>query len=782
MKNGTFPVLNDFVVFKRLIIGPVVIQEKKVTASYLVENMHGQVNANPLTYSYDEPVFDPLDPSSRNLASMMMVQVAINYGLFCDEIIFDGLYSNTDQRFILDMLENTSREIFINKLLAPNDFIKESYTSLNPERKKRYTAARVQFINTRFADSKVSWDHWSASRDKVAILSSGGKDSLLTYGITRELGFETHPVYINESGRHWFTALNAFRYHQQNEPHTARVWCNSDRIFNWMLKQMPFIRENFQQIRSDYYPVRLWTVAVFLFGVLPLARKRSIGNILIGDEYDTTQKTTFEGITHYNGLYDQSKFFDLALTRYYLKKGWMVYQFSLLRSLSELLIQKILTERYPFLQKEQVSCHAAHENGGKIYPCGKCEKCRRIVGMLKALGKDPGNCGYDESHIEQSLKTYATRSVKQFGMDAQHLFYLLKEKDLIPDNEYTRKHAKNHPEILKLRFDQMRSTLSDMPVTFREKVIRLYLEHADGAAEFIKRKWKPFDVLNSSMISNPYPFEINIQSSKKMLSGDPYQKSYSWEHLSWPELEERLKIVDTALLPCGAIEQHGPHLPVDIDYFDANYLARKVAEACSPPNPLVLPAIPYGVSYHHEDFIGTISITNESLSRFVYDIGMNLARSGIKKLILINGHGDNAPTLNFAAQMINRDAGIFVCVDTGETSDLDIENLTESHNDIHAGEVETSTSLALRPGLVDMSKAKKESPRFASSYMDYSSSRGVPWYVRTRKLSKTGIIGDPTKASVEKGQKIWEIMVAHLVKFVEEIKSSRLEDLYQKKY
>jgi len=81
-----------------------------------------------------------------------------------------------------------------------------------------------------------------------------------------------------------------------------------------------------------------------------------------------------------------------------------------------------------------------------------------------------------------------------------------------------------------------------------------------------------------------------------------------------------------------------------------------------------------------------------------------------------------------------------------------------------------------------MSKAKKESPRFASSYMDYSSSRGVPWYVRTRKLSKTGIIGDPTKASVEKGQKIWEIMVAHLVKFVEEIKSSKLEDLYQKKY
>lgn len=782
MKKGTSPVLKDFVVFKRLVVGPVEIREKKVTAPYQLENDQGEVKRNSLTYLYDEPVFDPLDPSSWNLASMIVSQVAINYGLFCEEIFFDGLFSNTDRRFILDMIENTSKEIYVNKILFPNEFIKESFSIPAVEKKKHYTAAKIHFINTSFKGSKVSWNHWLSSREKVVILSSGGKDSLLTYGITRELGYESHPVYINESGRHWFTALNAFRYGQRNEPYTARVWCNSDRMFSWLLRQMPFIRENFQNIRSDNYPIRLWTVAVFLFGVLPLVRKRGIGNILIGDEYDTTQKTTFKGITHYNGLYDQSKFFDLSLTRYYLKKGWMVYQFSLLRSLSELLIQKTLVERYPELQKEQVSCHAAHEKEGRIYPCGKCEKCRRIVGMLKALGKDPRNCGYDGSQIEQALTSYSTKSVKQLGMDAQQLFYLLVEKDLIPAIEFTRKHAKKHPEILNLRFDQTRSVLSDMPIIFREQVIRIFLQHADGAVKIKNRKWEPFNVLNSSMIRIPFPFEVNIQSSKRMLSGDSYQKSYSWEHLSWPELEERLKIVDTALLPCGAIEQHGPHLPVDIDYFDANYLARKVAEACSSPKPMVLPGIPYGVSYHHEDFIGTISVTNESLSRFVYDIGMSLARNGIKKLILINGHGDNAPTLNFAAQMINRDAGIFVCVDTGETSDRDIENLTESHNDIHAGEVETSTSLALRPDLVDMNKAKKETPRFASSYMDYSSSRGLPWYVRTRKLSKTGIIGDPTKASVEKGQKIWEIMVAHLVKFVEEIKSSRLEDLYQKKY
>jgi len=782
MKKDTSVTLKDFVVFKKLTVGPVEILDKKITARYILENRHGEMKSNSLTYLYNEEVFDPSAPSSQNLASLAVAQVAMNYGLFCSEIVFDGLYGNTDRRFILDMIENTSREIYVNKLLYPNEFLKEAYRQPVTEKKKHYTAATVKFINTVFGGSKISWNHWISSRHKIAILSSGGKDSLLTYGISRELGYETHPVFINESGRHWFSALNAYRYSQLHEPNTSRVWCNSDRMFNWMLRQMPFIRENFLRIKSDHYPIRLWTVAVFLFGVLPLAKKRGIGFILIGDEYDTTQRTTYEGITHYNGLYDQSKFFDNTLTRYYLKKGWMVYQFSLLRCLSELLIQKILIERYPELQKEQVSCHAAHEKKGRIYPCGKCEKCRRIVGMLKAIDKNPANCGYDQDQVQQALKSYATRSVKQLGTDAQHLFHLLIGKGLIQDNAFTRKNAKRHDEIMKLRFDQVRSVPSDSPVIFREPVIRIFLEHTEGAVLIKKRKWEPFDIMKSSLIKIPYPFEVNRQASKKMLSDDPYQKSYSWEHQTWPELEERLKGVDTALLPCGAIEQHGPHLPVDVDYFDANYLARKVAEACSSPKPLVLPPIPYGVSYHHEDFIGTISISNESLSRFVYDIGMSLARNGIKKLILINGHGDNAPTLNFAAQMINRDAGIFVCVDTGETSDRDIEALSETHNDIHAGEIETSTSLALRPDLVFMNKAIKESPHFISSYMDYSSSRGVPWYVRTRKLSKTGIIGDPTKASVEKGQKIWEIMVAHLVKFVEEIKSSKLEDLYQKKY
>ncbi len=258
--------------------------------------------------------------------------------------------------------------------------------------------------------------------------------------------------------------------------------------------------------------------------------------------------------------------------------------------------------------------------------------------------------------------------------------------------------------------------------------------------------------------------------------------SFMWETLKWPEIAERLQIVDTAILPCGSIEQHGPHLPLDVDYFDAVYLARMVAERCADPKPFVLPPLPYGVSYHHSEFKGTICVSNNALSALVYDIGMSLAHNGIKKIVILNGHGDNAPTLKYAAQMINRDAKIFVCVETGETSDVDIYDLIHTHNDIHAGEIETSTTLALRPGLVDMDKAVDDTLDLDNEFLDFTSDRGVSWYVHTKRLSKSGIMGNASLATREKGEKIWEIMIRRMTEFVETIKNTPADELFQNKY
>ena len=773
--------LKQLMVIDRLEVGPVRLEANRLIAPYTVVQKDKK-DTMDLIYKYEENVFDTADEASVNLASMIAAQVAINYGLFCKKIIFNGLYDSTDQRLIKDMMENTAREIYVKKFLEHNPFLIGSAVKLPVIKMKSYLQSIVEFNSVEDEPVNTKWEYWETNKEKVCVLSSGGKDSLLSYGLVNEMDYETHPIFINESGRHWLTALNAYKYFVKKVGNTARVWTNSDRIFSFMLRHLPFIRKDFADLRSDEYPIRLWTVAVFLFGVLPLIKKRAIGRLIIGDEHDTTVRKLFKDVTHYNGLYDQSRYFDDALSRYYLKKGWAVTQFSILRPLSEILIEMVLAKEYPELQKNQVSCHAAHMKNGRAYPCGKCEKCRRIVGMLIAIGVNPQKCGYSKTQINECLIDITKKGVSQEDEGVEQLFYMLYKMGKIELPKEKVSQLKSFPEILNLRFQNERSPLHAVPSDFRSSLYKIYLKYAEGALKSSGRKWKQFNPLSVESLSEPYKFEFSAFHSKVSSGKSSSDDNYNWAELTWPEAEEKLKHVDIALLPVGAIEQHGPHLPLDTDAFDAEYLAKRVAATCSDPKPFVLPLIPYGVSYHHDDFMGTISVSNETLSKIVYEIGMNIARQGINKLVIINGHGDNAPSLNFAAQMINRDANIFVAVDTGESSDVDLESISTTPNDIHAGEIETSTTLAVRPNLVKMDKAQKTILKFSSRYLNFSSLRGVPWYVSTKKISETGVMGDPTKASTKKGKKIWDIMIAHLVAFVEELKSMSLKEIYQKKY
>jgi creatinine amidohydrolase/Fe(II)-dependent formamide hydrolase-like protein/7-cyano-7-deazaguanine synthase in queuosine biosynthesis len=768
-------------------VGPARIDRDRLTVPYVVHT-DGHEDKCYLSYRWEEPVFDPNEPASQNLASMIGAQVAINYGLFCRRIVFNGVFDDTDRRFIQEMTENTAREIYVKKFLEYNPFLLGDARNLPAEKRQSYVRATLEFPGAPTGTSTRSrWKLWPTDRERHAVLSSGGKDSLLSYGLLNEIGRETHPIFVNESGRHWFTALNAYRYFKEHVPNTARVWVNSDRVFAWMLRHLPFIRQDFANVRSDNYPIRLWTVAVFLFGALPLARKRGVGRLLIGDEHDSTNRTSFKGIPHYDGYYDQSRYFDNTLSLYFLRKGWSISQFSILRPLSELLIEKILAERYPDLQEYQVSCHATHKKGGRVRPCGKCEKCRRIVGMLSAIGADPTRCGYTPAQIEQCLADVAVRGTHQEAPGIEHMLHLLDQRGLLPkDSAQEHRPAAPHAEIAKLRFDRRRSPIDGVPDDLREPLYRIFLEHADGAVRRVRRDWEPFDPLLDPSLFTPYPFEFQShRRSKAEEAGHVMPQRINpsiWGELTWPEAEDRIKKVDIALLPVGAIEQHGPHLPLDNDAFDADYLARRVAEACSDPKPFVLPLISYGVSYLHDDFPGTISITNDSLSRLVYEIGVCLARNGIRKIVIINGHGGNQSALNYAAQMINRDTRIFVCVDTGETSDVDVYDLVETPNDVHAGEIETSTTLVTRPHLVRMKDAKPFIPQFSSRYLNFTSQRGVPWHAYTEKISPTGVMGDPTKATEDKGKKIWQVMVAHLVALVEDLKHMTLDEIYQRKY
>jgi creatinine amidohydrolase/Fe(II)-dependent formamide hydrolase-like protein len=766
--------IDSLCVIDRLEVGPVRLEPKRLVAPYVVFRGKKRDEID-LIYRYEEAVFDPGDSGAFNLASMVAAQVALNYGLFCREIVFRGPFDRNDRRLLIEMAANTAREIYVKKFLEPNPFVVGEAKSLVAEKLGSYLTAELVFPDPEPAGATS----WKTDRAKCLVLSSGGKESLLTHGILDELGSESHPVFVNESGRHWFTALNAFRHFSAEVPRTTRVWTNSDRIFTWMLRHLPFIREDFSTVRADEYAIRLWTVAVFSFGVLPLVRARGIGRLVIGDEFDTTQRSSLRGIPHYSGLFDQSRFFDARMSRYFLHKKWGVSQFSILRPLSELLVEKLLVERYPELQRFQTSCHATHTEGERVRPCGKCEKCRRVVGMLVALGSDPGRCGYTDDQVSACLRALETAPPHQEAPAVEHLMYMLVERGSIAWSAQGARSPKPRAEVMKVRIDGERSPVDAVPVDLRHRLYAIFLEHAEGAIRRSGRVWVENHPLDDPELYKPYPFE-----AAKLNSGEHGQsaRSHMLGELTWPEAKARLAEVDLALLPVGAIEQHGPHLPLDTDAFDADYLSRRVAEACSDPKPLVLPMIPYGVSYHHDDFKGTISVGNESLSKMVYDVGMACARNGITKLLIVNGHGGNTPTLQFAAQMINRDAHIFVAVDTGETSDVDMAELCETPNDVHAGEFETSTSLAIRPDLVRMDRAQPFVPDFSSRYLDFSARHRVEWYAQTVKISPTGVLGDPTKASAEKGRQMWKIMVANLVELVEEIKGLTLDEIYERRY
>ena len=255
---------------------------------------------------------------------------------------------------------------------------------------------------------------------------------------------------------------------------------------------------------------------------------------------------------------------------------------------------------------------------------------------------------------------------------------------------------------------------------------------------------------------------------------------------TWNEVDTATKLMadddgtlsPIVLIPVGSTEQHGPHLPLNTDTLVAEEIAGRALHRTT--GLMLGPTISITASGEHAGFPGTLSIGTQVMG----DVAIELGRSAdwAAGIVFVNGHGGNAPALHLAAQMINRDAHIFTCVDTGESSDADVHELLDAPNDVHAGEIETSTTLAIRPHLVDMKKAPRTVPKFSSRYLDFTSKRSVGWYAYTEKISPNGVMGDATKATVEKGNRIWELMTDRLVELVEDLKKLSLDEIHQRRY
>ena len=221
---------------------------------------------------------------------------------------------------------------------------------------------------------------------------------------------------------------------------------------------------------------------------------------------------------------------------------------------------------------------------------------------------------------------------------------------------------------------------------------------------------------------------------------------------SWPDVSDAVKAGAWAVLPVGAVEQHGAHLPLTTDADLAAGVARGVADGLGA---LLLPVIAYGDAWSNSGFPGTISLSPDTLRAILVDIGRELLRLGVPALVTVNGHFGNREPIALAARALDA-AGLKVLhLDYPRLEALASEICTSAPAGpgfYHADEVETSMMLALQPESVRMDKAAPEYPEFPESF-------GME-PMGLDSFNRTGVFGDPRPATAEKGQALIDGIVA----------------------
>jgi creatinine amidohydrolase len=236
------------------------------------------------------------------------------------------------------------------------------------------------------------------------------------------------------------------------------------------------------------------------------------------------------------------------------------------------------------------------------------------------------------------------------------------------------------------------------------------------------------------------------------------------EDLTWVEAEEALKGYEVVMIPLGArTKEHGPHLPLNNDWIMAEYLARRVAAEVPVA---VMPTLQYGYYPSFLEYPGSVSLGLETFKEAVKDVCVSMNGYGISKFYVLNTGVSTIRGLQPAAEEL-RERGIEMrFTDILASGARAEEGVSEQEGGTHADEMETSMMLYIRPGVVDMSKAVKD--------YDPVGGRGLTRDPENTeaKYSPTGVFGDPTLATVEKGRVAVEARVRYIVEelraFIEE--------------
>jgi creatinine amidohydrolase len=264
-----------------------------------------------------------------------------------------------------------------------------------------------------------------------------------------------------------------------------------------------------------------------------------------------------------------------------------------------------------------------------------------------------------------------------------------------------------------------------------------------------------------------------------------------YDELTWPEMREAIARQPAILLPFGTIEDHGPHLPLNTDNVIVEAICLGAASR-APEEMLVMPLVPYGLDEHHMDFPGTISVDMQTLIDYVSQVGISAARHGFTHVLVVNGHGSNAPIADLAARRVVLETGI-VCAAMSPNAAIDPTlaepTLTQMRHSgpggvAHAGEYETAMMLHLRPELVQMDRAVREMGQIRLDYFnwDHPEPSVLSWQDWWSRMSASGVCGDPTVATAEFGRALFETTVDSMVQLVRQFRTIPLRprrDLHQ---
>ena len=466
--------MKSLVCFSSISLSDPVLHGEQVAAQVTLDPIDGHQTTFPLQLRYPEPLHERQLPIIRMACCMPL----LNYGLFTTHLHLDFPLCKADSALLHDFHLAFSRDIYVNRLISgTNDYLLPPYIPRDVSPQAAEPRADIQARDVT-ADMPLTGD---LDAQRCGILSSGGKESLLTYGLLNEIEAETYPLYVNESGGHWRTALTAYRHHRDIDSHTMRVWTNVDRFYAFMLDHLPFIRSDHRNVRADAYPIRLCIFPHYIFTLLPLFMEHGIGNLLMGSEFDDwREKPVFQGIPHYHSIYDQHQDFDIRMNQWYQARMPGLRQWSALRGITGLIVERILFQRYPPLARLQRSCHSCHFENGDVMPCGVCSKCYGVLLFLLANGIDPTLVNYTPGQIASFQEKVSMDTLRLDIDEALHSLHLLG----YPEGQYV-----EHVEQMHLCEDTCSPRL--VPARYRKPLLDIIDAYISGYCTLHQGEWVP---------------------------------------------------------------------------------------------------------------------------------------------------------------------------------------------------------------------------------------------------------------------------------------------------